>query len=76
MQLHPAPAETLVQLMGKGRRMAKVPLPAALAGKGLGEAGQVRQLFGGDMLGGDSGAVVGEEGLRQRGDDLLMIYPR
>ena len=35
MELDPAPAEALVQLMAERRRMAEVPLPAALAGEGL-----------------------------------------
>lgn len=51
MQLHPAPVEALVQLMGERRRMTKIPLPAALAGESVGKAGQVRQLGRGDMLG-------------------------
>ena len=56
--------------------MAEVPPPAALAGEGVGKAGQIGHLRGGDMLGRHPLAVVAEEGLLQRLAHLLVIEAR
>ncbi len=76
MQLHPAPAKALFQQMGEGGRVAKVPLPAALAGEGLGKTGQIGHLLRGDMLGLHPLAVIVEEGGGQRIAHLMVVNPR
>ncbi len=58
--------------MGERRRLAEVPLPAALAGKGLGEVGQVRGFVRGDHFGLYALAIMVEKGLANRIADLLM----
>ncbi len=62
--------------MGKRRGVAEVPLPAALAGEGLGKAGQVWQPLGGDVLWLYPLTVVAEEGLAQGLAHLAMVDAR
>jgi len=50
MQFNAAPAKAIIQQVTKGRSLAEVPLPAALASKILNKTGQVGQRLGGDML--------------------------
>ena len=72
MQLNAAPAKALVQQMREGRRLAEVPLPAALAGEGLGKIRQVRRVVRGDHLGVHPFAVMAEERLLNRLANVLM----
>src|SRR5690606_11988086 len=61
VQLDAAPGETLIKQMAEGGRLAEVPLPAALAGKRLRKAGQIRERVGGDDFCLHTLAVVGEK---------------
>ena len=72
VQLHAAPGKAFVQQMRKGRRLTKVPLPAALAGKGLGEIGQIRGFIRGDHLCLYALTVMGKEGFLDRLADLRV----
>jgi len=72
VQLHAAPAETLVDHMGKCRCLAEVPFPTALAGKGLNKAGQIGRGVRRNDFRGDPFAIMGKEGFADGIAYLLM----
>ena len=72
MELYAAPGKTFIQQMAEGRSLAKVPLPAALAGKGRGKIRQARHFLRRDHFGLHALAVMGEERLLNRLANLLM----
>ena len=76
VQLNPTPDKALIQQVREGRRLAKIPCPAALAGEGFGKVRQIRRLIRRNHFRGDALAVVGEKGLFNRRADLLVRNTR
>lgn len=72
MQLDAAPAKALIQQVGESGRLAEVPLPAALAGEGLGKIRQIRRVVRRNDFRLYPLAVMAEECLLNGFANLLM----